>query len=202
MAPPERSGAPQAPDGLTSAGMPLGGGRTTPGVVRVGDTVRRPQGPQSPFVHELLEHPAAKRFPGAPRFLGVDERGREILSFLPGTVPPDLGTFSTTPPCAAARLLRAFHDATSDLKLCEGREVVCHGDASPCNAVFQEGLPYAWIDFDNAHPGSRIEDVGYAAWPCNRIDAPQGSREWALDCSAWTVEHLSTNDGICPRRER
>jgi aminoglycoside phosphotransferase (APT) family kinase protein len=43
-------------------------------------------------------------------------------------------------------------------------EVVCHGDASPCNCVFRDGVPYAFIDFDAAHSGDRREDVGYAAW--------------------------------------
>ncbi|MFF1916255.1 hypothetical protein ACFVYE_32640 [Streptomyces sp. NPDC058239] len=36
--------------------IPLTGGRITKGVVRVGDTVRRPVGPHSPFVHRLLRH--------------------------------------------------------------------------------------------------------------------------------------------------
>ena len=34
--------------------IPLEGGRITPGVVRVGETVRRPRNPNSEFVHEVL----------------------------------------------------------------------------------------------------------------------------------------------------
>jgi Ser/Thr protein kinase RdoA (MazF antagonist) len=64
----------------------------------------------------------------------------------------------------AARLLRRFHDATLDCSLREGYEVICHGDASPCNCVFVDGVPKACIDFDDAHPGSRLDDLGYAAW--------------------------------------
>jgi aminoglycoside phosphotransferase (APT) family kinase protein len=64
----------------------------------------------------------------------------------------------------AARLLRQLHDATVDCALRDGHEIVCHGDASPCNCVFVDGVPTAFIDFDGAHPGSRLEDVGYAAW--------------------------------------
>jgi len=45
-----------------------------------------------------------------------------------------------------------------------GDEVLCHGDASPCNCVFVDDMPTAFIDFDAAHPGSRLEDLGYAAW--------------------------------------
>lgn len=139
-------------------------GRTTLGVVRVGDTVRRPQGVRSPFVHQLLQDLTASRFAGSPCFLGIDSQQREILSFMPGEVPSNLGVFTSRQLGAAARLLRALHDATQNSPLRGGSEVICHGDASPCNAVFVDGLPYAWIDFDAASPGNRSEDLGYAAW--------------------------------------
>jgi len=140
------------------------GGRTTAGVVRIGDTVRRPIKPGAAFGHELLRHLETRGFGGAPRFLGLDEAGREILSFLPGSVPPELGHFSDDQLAAAARLLRSLHDATLDCPVRNGNEIVCHGDASPCNCVFVDGVPTAFIDFDAAHPGSRLDDVGYAAW--------------------------------------
>jgi aminoglycoside phosphotransferase (APT) family kinase protein len=111
-----------------------------------------------------LSHLASKGFAGAPRFLGIDSSGREILSYLPGDVPSELGEFSPRQLAAAARLLRDFHDATSDFELKGRADVVCHGDASPCNCVFVDGTPVALIDFDAAHAGSRREDVGYAAW--------------------------------------
>jgi hypothetical protein len=41
---------------MTDAGVPLGGGNMSSGVVRVGDTVRRPAGPWTPAVHALLTH--------------------------------------------------------------------------------------------------------------------------------------------------
>ena len=44
-------------------------------VVRIGHTVRRPQRPTTPPTHALLRHLADVGFPGAPRFLGVDELG-------------------------------------------------------------------------------------------------------------------------------
>jgi len=142
----------------------LAGGRSTEGVVRVGGTVRRPLKARAPFVHELLRHLEARGFSGAPRFLGIDSEGRETLSFLPGDVPAELGHFSDEQLMAAARLLRQFHDATVDCSLRGDHEVVCHGDACPCNCVFVDDVPTAFIDFDTAHAGSRLEDVGYAAW--------------------------------------
>jgi hypothetical protein len=144
--------------------IPLTGGRSTAGVVRVGNTVRRPIRAGAALAHELLRHLERRRFGGAPTFLGIDSAGREILSFVPGVVPPELGYFSDTQLLSAARLLRQFHDATLDCALRDGYEVVCHGDASPCNCVFVDGMPMAFIDFDDAHPGSRLEDLGYAAW--------------------------------------
>jgi aminoglycoside phosphotransferase len=142
----------------------LTGGRITQGVVRVGATVRRPTGAHTPFVHALLRHLEEIGFDGAPRLLGSDERGREILSFVEGNVPPDLATWSDDQIVEAAELIRRFHDATAETELAAGEEVVCHNDLSPCNTVFVEGVPSAFIDFDEAAPGSRTRDLGYALW--------------------------------------
>jgi hypothetical protein len=144
--------------------VPLSGGRLTEGVVRVGNTVRRPTGPHSLFVHLLLHHLEAVGFDGAPRLLGVDGRGREVLSFLEGWVPPNLDRFSDDALVTAARLLRRFHDATTGTELAGDQEVVCHNDPSPCNCVFVAGRPVALIDFDHAAPGTRVRDLAYAGW--------------------------------------
>lgn len=139
-------------------------GRTTAGVERVGETVRRPTGFHSPFVHALLLHLERRDFVGAPRYLGLDSADREILSYVPGDVPPDLGVFSAEQLIDAANLLRALHEATRDFPDRGASEVVCHGDASPCNCVFRDARPIALIAFDAAHPGSPRQDVGYASW--------------------------------------
>lgn len=144
--------------------IPLNGGRTTTGVVRIGYTVRRPMNGRGSFVHELLLHLERRGFNCAPRFQGIDDEGREILTFIPGLVPSELGHFADAQLASAAQLLRQFHDATLDCPLRNGHEIICHGDASPCNCVFVDEIPRALIDFDAAHPGSRLEDVGYAAW--------------------------------------
>ncbi len=59
-------------------------GGSVSGVARVGDTVRRRAGVRAGFVHELLGFFQRSGWSGAPRFLGFDERGREILSFIDG----------------------------------------------------------------------------------------------------------------------
>jgi hypothetical protein len=83
------TGLPHPPVALPGE-TPLTGGRLTPGVVRVGATVYRPIGPHWPFVHALLAHLERVGFSAAPRFLGIDDRGREILSYLDGEVPDNL----------------------------------------------------------------------------------------------------------------
>jgi len=151
-------------DRLIGKEVALRGGMTTPGVVRVGDTVRRPLKEGSGFVHDVLRHLERRGFDRAPRFVGIDEKGRATLTYISGTVPQQVGGFQRAQWLAAARLLRLFHDATVDGELKGGCEVVCHGDPGPGNYVLRDEMPFALIDFDGAHPGKREEDVGYAAW--------------------------------------
>ncbi len=143
--------------------IPLSGGRVTAGVVRAGDTVRRPCCPNSPFVHRVLSFLEEKDAP-APRFLGLDDRGREIISFLPGQVPDNLGYFSEEQLSAAGKLIRTLHDALSDFPDCSPGETVCHRDLSPCNFLFTGGLPAFVIDWDAAMVGNPLDDLAYALW--------------------------------------
>lgn len=70
--------------------IPLTGGRVTPGIVRVGSTVRRPVTANSDFVRRLLGHLTSKGFDCSPDFLGTDERGRDVFTFIDGDVPTEL----------------------------------------------------------------------------------------------------------------
>jgi aminoglycoside phosphotransferase (APT) family kinase protein len=142
--------------------IPLAGGRITPGVVRVGDTVRRPTNANSRFVHDLLLHLERVGFDAAPRYLGLDEQGREILSYREGTVPDNIRPdFADDVLRDAARLLRAYHEVVAGSELAGGAEVVCHNDISPVNFVFENGRPVSLIDFDAAAPGARLRDLAY-----------------------------------------
>lgn len=160
-----------------AAEVPLSGGFVTE-VVRIGDTVRRPVGPWSPAVHALLAHLESVGYAAAPRFRGMDECGREILSFIDGVVPegahPEVVTDEALWDVGA--LVRALHGATEDFALPPGLawhfeslggpepSVVCHHDLSPKNTVFRNGRAVALIDWDMATPEAAIHDVVHAAW--------------------------------------
>lgn len=135
-------------------------------VVRVGDTVRRATQRDMAAQHALFAHLEQKGFAGAPRFLGHDDQSREILSYLPGHVPVGEGNFTDAQLRAAARLLRLYHDATTDFDpvLAAGAEVMCHNDWTPANTVLTDGLPTGMIDFDTATPGTRLWDLTYSVW--------------------------------------
>jgi hypothetical protein len=155
--------------------IPLDGGNVSGGVVRIGDTVRRPAGPWTPAVHALLHHLHGAGFPGAPRPLGFDEHGREVLTFIPGTIAwPD--NFALLDPGdrlrRAAALIRGFHDAVTGFRPppdarwqalipAEGTGIIAHHDLAPWNLVIGPRR-WAFIDWDLAAPGSRLWDVAYA----------------------------------------
>jgi hypothetical protein len=149
-------------------------------VVRIGDTVRRPAGAWTPAVHALLSHLESKGFDAAPRAIGIDDEGREILSFVPGESVGDVKpwpdwVWSDATLVAVAEMLRAYHDAVRDFvppqdrawRLSNDRpgpgEIICHNDVAPYNLVKRPGGRLAWIDWDVAGPGPPEDDVAFAA---------------------------------------
>ena len=179
--------------------IPLLGGDVTVGVVRVGDTVRRPLGPHSPLVHALLRHLAQVGFDGAPRLLGVDERGREVLTYVEGEVAgrPRPGWIADEERLrSVARLLRRYDDAAVGFTPPPGSvpdapavdhpavraaaldepELVGHVDVTPENVVFRDGAAVALIDFDLARPATRLDEVVNALTHWAPLAAP-GDRD-------------------------
>jgi Ser/Thr protein kinase RdoA (MazF antagonist) len=139
----------------------------------VGDTVRRPAGPHTPAVHALLRHVRAAGFDGVPEPLGIDERGREVLSYVAGDVPvPPYPAWALRDETLAsvAQLLRRYHAAaagfdpigrtwSTELVDPEGGPIAAHHDVCPENVVFREGNAVALLDFDFAGPGRPLSDV-------------------------------------------
>lgn len=60
------------------------------------------------------------------------------MSFVHGTVPHVMPfNRSDEQLLSAAELVLTYHDATATSPLCEGQQVVCHGDLGPHNTVFR-----------------------------------------------------------------
>jgi hypothetical protein len=179
--------------------IPLHGGFTNAGLVtRVGDTVRRPRRPTSAATHALLEHLERVGFAGAPRLIGVDEHGREVLSYIPGqAVIPPYPDWALTDEAlvSVAELLRGYHEAVGSFDAARHTwskpvpaefrgTIISHNDPNLDNVIFREGRAVALIDFDLSSPGSAVWDVACAArlWAPLRdeSDAPDELRGLAL----------------------
>jgi hypothetical protein len=150
------------------------------GAVRVGDTVRRLAGPWTPAVHALLAHLADKGFTGAPRPLGLDEQGREVLTFLEGETigrrkPRPAWVHAEDTLDQVARWMRACHQAAADFVPPPGAAwrgggtwspglIIVHNDATPHNAAWQQGMLTGFFDWDFAGPATPEWDLALAAF--------------------------------------
>jgi Ser/Thr protein kinase RdoA (MazF antagonist) len=159
----------------------LPAGDVTVGVVRIGDTVRRPHQDTSERVAAYLRHLESVGFDGAPRYLGVDAQGRDVLTFLSGDVPGSpveawAAADSVLP--GVARLLRRLHDASSGYDaparppvpgrplpvFPEGEQrIFAQRDVTPQNTVFRSGVAWGLIDFDLCDWTTRSLDVANTA---------------------------------------
>jgi mutator protein MutT len=160
-------------DGETLQGGNVGG------AARIGRTVRRPTGRWTESVHALLEHVRRRGLVEVPAVLGYDERGREVLGYLPGRVPDvDHEMLPITTLQDAMRWLREFHVAVADHRSSGpwrtfdrplgDDEIVCHHDFAPYNVSLagQAGAErlVGVFDWDMSGPGLVIDDVAFAAW--------------------------------------
>ncbi|MBI5160466.1 MAG: phosphotransferase [Micrococcales bacterium] len=146
--------------------QPLRGGLQTPGIARVGDTVRRPRRPGDARVIAVLRHLQQVGFDGSPRVVAEDDGGELVLTFLPGeTVLLSPFRVSDARVASAGRLIRRFHDATAGSAVAAGGEAVLHGDLGPHNTVFRAEEAVGLIDWDaDLRSGRRADDLAHAAW--------------------------------------
>ena len=159
--------------------VPLVGGNVTP-VSRRGGTVLRSAGPWTPSVQAVLAHARDTGLTRTPEPRGLSPDGRELVSYLPGTVPAypmPAWVWRDSVLVQAARMLRAWHDATDGfspddavwrLPCHEPFEVICHNDFAQYNLVFDldggEPVLTGVIDFDTMSPGPRLWDIAYLAY--------------------------------------
>lgn len=175
-----------------AAEIVLHGGTANRGRVhRVRDTVRRPLRPTSAATHALLRHLEAVGFDGAPRVLGIDADGREVLSYIPGeavTAPAPSWGLTEAALRSVGELLRRFHDATRGFDPGPHRWPpspyppfdtggITHNDPNLDNVVFREGRAIALIDFDLAAPGDPLWDVAATARMWVPLRPPQDTHD-------------------------
>jgi aminoglycoside phosphotransferase (APT) family kinase protein len=171
----------------------LPAGDVTLGVVRVGNTVRRPHQSTSTAVAAYLGFLERAGFAAAPRYLGTDAQGRDVLTFIEGDVartPVEPWARDDALLPSVAKLLRRLHDVSAawipDIAIGahpEGRpapvfpvdepRLVSHRDVTPQNVVCREGRAYALIDFDLVGWTTRSVDLANTAMHWVPLTAPE-----------------------------
>lgn len=191
----------------------LPAGDVTEGVVRIGNTVRRPHQPQSYAIAAYLDHLERQGFEGAPRYLGRDSSGRDVLTFIEGDVAGasiEDRFLGDTLLESVARLVHDLHEAADGYRPVEEPfpepanddtiEVVGHLDVTPQNVVVRDGLAVGLVDFDLAGETTRFRDAYNAAMHWVPLRAPEDMTvEFELasqlrrlrifaDASGWTIQ--------------
>jgi hypothetical protein len=165
--------------GIMSAEQRLAGGNTG-GAVRVGDTVRRTAGAWTPSVHAVLRYLESAGFGRAPRALGFDDQGREVLSFLPGEVvgetrPWPRWVHTDQALVEVAGWLRDLHQVLAGFTPADDAVwrdggawrpglIIGHNDAAPYNAVWSDGKLIGFFDWDFAGPVTPEWDLAFTAF--------------------------------------
>lgn len=174
----------------------LTGGAANRGrVLRIGDHVHRPRRKGADVAEALLLHLEAVGFEGAPRFLGHDDEGRQVLSYLPGDVhtdqrPPWLEDDEANAQVLGrlAGFVRDVHEATAGFvppadaepfrPLPLAGDVWNHADVHYGNTVFAGEKPIALIDWECCAPGNGLYDLATLLFSarCPRPDRPDAAR--------------------------
>jgi 8-oxo-dGTP diphosphatase len=188
---------------MDEEGERLAGGNVG-GAWRVGDTVHRTTGPWTPAVHALLDY-LAPRLPHIPKVLGFDDRGREVLSYLPGEV-VDVDEDMLTEPRIRSLMswIRSFHEAVDGFshpgpwRFFEVAEptVIAHNDIAPYNICFDGVELVGVFDWDLAGPSTPVLELAFTAW--NTIPL---WRDIGAGLAATRLEVMASSYGSVPPRD-
>ncbi|MGB4777317.1 phosphotransferase [Microbacterium sp.] len=181
----------------------LAGGNASGDVARVGNSVRKALTPASSSVHAFMR---AMREAGVdvPEPRGQDERGRQVIEFVPGRPAIERGPFTHAELRRVGALVRSIHDASETFLApadaiwetaipAPGADLVCHNDLAPWNLII--GERWVFIDWDAAAPSTRLWDLAYAAqaFTLSRVDQPP---ERAADALRAFVDGYDADAGL------
>jgi Ser/Thr protein kinase RdoA (MazF antagonist) len=154
----------------------LAGGNASTGVVRVGDTVRKPWLPSTErtvaFMRALRD-----RGVDVPQTRGRDAEGRLVLEYVPGELAMHCEPLDRDLLTRVGVLVRAIHDASAGLPVpddwgvlipVEQPDLLCHNDLASWNLVVGADR-IVFIDWDGAGPSTRVWELAYAAISFGRL---------------------------------
>lgn len=148
----------------------LAGGNASASVMRDGRTVRKPW---LETTDRTVAYMRALRAKGVdvPEHQGQDERGRQVLEYVPGQLAMDSAPLEIGAVTAVGRLVRSIHDASEGLPAptdwpvllpADEPDLLCHNDLASWNLIIGEDR-LVFIDWDGAGPSTRLWDLAYAA---------------------------------------
>jgi hypothetical protein len=141
----------------------------------------------------LLTHLSESGFDTAPKALGVDGLGREILTFIPGETligqPWPDWVWSEELLDEAVTVLADYHAKVAAFRpeFVESRlgtqplsrdQIVCHNDFAPYNCVFRKGHLVGLFDWDVVCAGSPLWDLAFFAWHWVPLYVPSSEIAW------------------------
>jgi aminoglycoside phosphotransferase (APT) family kinase protein len=155
---------------------------------RIGNTVRRAPRENTALVQRVLRHLEDEGVAWAPRPLGIDELGREVVTWIPGATTASGDEIELV---QLARLARQLHDLTLEL-VDDGFDCVVHDDLQPRNVVTRDRVPAGLIDWEQARPGQRVEDVAKLCWsfvePTPGCDPVEVGARWGQLAGAYGLD--------------
>lgn len=140
--------------------IPMQGGRNNT-VLKSGSIIKRKIKGNQPLFKAYFEFLKRKQFNYIPLFI-EEKENHNFFEYAKGFVPDNVGRTNLNQLIEFMKIIRKMHDLSTEFT--KSDQVICHGDLSPCNVVFQGDKINAILDWDNLYIGNREEDISYVLW--------------------------------------